>query len=183
MLAVGRYTASSWPRSSAARRSSSSTVGSSRFCSSPTSALAMAARISWEGCVAVSERRSIIVENLATRHCVTGLLHFGMTDARCALRLSRRYDAAPAVVWTALSDLDRWLAPPDGVTVRHSEPERRLELDWRPEGEPPSEVVVELRAEGAHTGVVIEHTQIEATRGMGYLAAWDRAVARFEAGT
>src|SRR3954452_21041561 len=106
-----------------------------------------------------------------------------MTDGRCALRLSRRYDAPPAEVWTALADLERWLAPPDGGTARRAEPERRLELDWRPEGEPPSEVVVELRAEGAQTVVVIEHTQIEATRGMGYLAAWDRAVARFEAGT
>src|SRR3954454_12197634 len=181
MLAGGRYTASSWPRSSAARRSSSSTVGSSRFCSSPTSALAMAERISWEGCVAVSERRSIIGENLATRRCVNGLLHFGMTDARCALRLSRRYDAAPAEVWTAMSDLDRWLAPPDGVTVRDSETERRLERDWRPEGEPPSEVVVELRAEGAYTVVVIEHTQIDATRGMSYIAAWGRALERVEA--
>jgi uncharacterized protein YndB with AHSA1/START domain len=104
-----------------------------------------------------------------------------MTAGRCALRLSRRYDAAPAEVWVALSDLGRWLAPPDGVTVRHAEPERRLELDWRPHGEPPSEVVVELRAEGAQTIVVIEHTQIEATRGMSYLAVWERAVERFEA--
>lgn len=104
-----------------------------------------------------------------------------MTDGRCALRLSRRYDAAPAEVWTALSDLDRWLAPPDGVTVRRAEPERRLELDWRPHGEPPSEVVVELRAEGTQTVVVIEHTQIDATHGMSYIAAWGRALDRFEA--
>ena len=67
------------------------------------------------------------------------------------------------------------------MTVRRAEPEQRLELDWRPEGEPPSEVVVELRAKGAQTIVVIEHTQIEATRGMRYLAAWGRAVDRFEA--
>src|SRR3954452_989798 len=106
-----------------------------------------------------------------------------MTDGRCALRLSRRYDAAPAELWTALCDLQRWLAPPEGVTVRHAEPERRLQLHSRPDGEPPSEVVVELRAEGTQTVVVIEHTRIEATRGMGYIAAWDRAVARFEAGT
>src|SRR3954454_18909279 len=104
-----------------------------------------------------------------------------MTDGRCALRLSRRYDAAPAELWTALCDLDRWLAPPDGVTGRRAEPERRLELDWRPDGEPPSEVVVELRADGAQTVVVIEHTQIEATRGMSYLAAWGRALERYEA--
>ena len=104
-----------------------------------------------------------------------------MTDGRCALRLSRRYDAEPSEVWTAVSDLDRWLAPPDGVTVRRTEPERRLELDWRPDGEPPSVVVVELRAEGAQTIVVVEHTQIEATRGMRYIAAWSHALERFEA--
>src|SRR3954454_20840419 len=102
-----------------------------------------------------------------------------MTDGRCALRLSRRYDAPPAEVWTALADLERWLAPPDGVTVRRAEPERRLELDWRPEGGPPPGVAGGPRAEGAQTVVGIEHTQIEATLGMGYLAAWDRAVARF----
>jgi uncharacterized protein YndB with AHSA1/START domain len=104
-----------------------------------------------------------------------------VSDGRCALRLTRRYDAPPAEVWTALADLDRWLAPPRGVTVRRAEPERRIELDWRPDGEPPSEVVVELRAEGAQTVVVVEHTQIDASHGMGYLAAWSRALDRFEA--
>ncbi len=83
-------------------------------------------------------------------------------------------------VWTALVDLDRWLAPPEGVTVRHTEPERRLELDWRPDGEPPSEVVVELRAEGTETVLTVEHTQIDATGGMRYVAAWSRALDRFE---
>ena len=42
IVAVGRKTASSWPSSTAARCSSSSTVGSSRFCSSPTTAFAIA---------------------------------------------------------------------------------------------------------------------------------------------
>ena len=60
IVAVGRYTASSWPSSSAPRRSSSRTVGSSRDCSSPTSAVAIAARIACDGRVWVSERRSII---------------------------------------------------------------------------------------------------------------------------
>ena len=59
IVAVGRYTASSWASSSAASRSSSFTVGSSRRCSSPTSAFAIASRIAGEGRVAVSERSSI----------------------------------------------------------------------------------------------------------------------------
>ena len=78
-------------------------------------------------------------------------------------------------------DLDRWLAPPPGVTVLDTEAERRLELDWRPRGEPPSTVSVELRVEGGRTVLVLEHTQIDATLGMRYLAAWSRALDRFEA--
>src|SRR5262249_20848847 len=64
IVAVGRKTASAWPRKRAARSSSASTVGSSRRCSSPTSAAAIAARISADGFVWVSERRSIIVWRL-----------------------------------------------------------------------------------------------------------------------
>ena len=51
----GRNTAASWPRSAATRSSSSVVVGSSRFCSSPTSAAAIAARIPLLGRVWVSE--------------------------------------------------------------------------------------------------------------------------------
>jgi uncharacterized protein YndB with AHSA1/START domain len=103
-----------------------------------------------------------------------------MADGRCELRITRRYDASPAEVWAAMSDLDRWLAPPHGVHVVRSDPERRLELDWRPEGEPPSTVTVELRVEDGRTVLVLEHAQIEATLGMRYLAAWSRALDRFE---
>src|SRR5918996_4997593 len=60
IVAVGRNSAASWPRSSAARAWSSLTVGSSRSCSSPTSAAAIAARSSALGRLAVSERRSIM---------------------------------------------------------------------------------------------------------------------------
>src|SRR5947207_10963960 len=59
IVAVGTNTASSWPSSSAARCSSALTVGSSRRCSSPTSAFAIASRMPRLGCVFVSERRSI----------------------------------------------------------------------------------------------------------------------------
>src|SRR5262249_60419047 len=66
IVAVGTKTASSWPSSSATRRSSTLTVGSSRRCSSPTSAFAIASRIPGDGCVFVSERRSITLATLAT---------------------------------------------------------------------------------------------------------------------
>ena len=49
----------SLPSSSAARASRAMTVGSSSKTSSPTSAAAMACRISGVGCVTVSERRSM----------------------------------------------------------------------------------------------------------------------------
>ena len=103
-----------------------------------------------------------------------------MADGRCELRITRRYDASLAEVWQALTDLDRWLAPPGGVTVARSEPEQRLELHWRPEGEPPSTVTVELRREGDRTVLVLEHAQVDAALGMRYLAAWSRALTRFE---
>src|SRR3954453_10496490 len=60
IVAVGTYTAASWPSSAAVRRSSSVTVGSSNHCSSPTSARAIASRIAADGRVIVSDRRSII---------------------------------------------------------------------------------------------------------------------------
>lgn len=104
-----------------------------------------------------------------------------MADEHCELRITRRYEASPAEVWDALMDLDRWLAPPPGVSVLNAEPQRRLELDWRPDGEPPSTVTVELRAEGAKTVLVLDHTQIAAALGMRYIAAWSRALDRFEA--
>ena len=59
MVAVGTKTASSCARISAIRDSRSLTVGSSRICSSPTSAAAIAARMPAVGRVAVSDRRSI----------------------------------------------------------------------------------------------------------------------------
>ena len=59
---VGTSSAASFPRISAARRSSRFTVGSSPYTSSPTSASAMARRISGVGLVTVSLRRSMIID-------------------------------------------------------------------------------------------------------------------------
>ena len=101
--------------------------------------------------------------------------------ATCSLRITRRYDAPPEEVWASVRDLDRWLAPPPGVTVASEQAARLLELDWRPEGEPASVVRLELRRDGARTLLVLEHEQVEATRGMRFLRAWTNAVDRFEA--
>jgi hypothetical protein len=57
---VGVNSASSFPNRSATRCWSSTTVGSSPYTSSPTSAAAMARRIAEVGRVSVSERRSIV---------------------------------------------------------------------------------------------------------------------------
>ena len=59
IVAVGRKSAASCPSSAATRSCSAVTVGSSRFCSSPTAAAAIASRMPGVGRVAVSERRSI----------------------------------------------------------------------------------------------------------------------------
>jgi Activator of Hsp90 ATPase homolog 1-like protein len=106
-----------------------------------------------------------------------------VSEERCAARFTRRYDAALAEVWRAVTEpesLARWLAPPHGVTVVHSEPERVLELDWSPPGEPPSVVRIELRPDGENTILVLEHSRIEATLGMRYMRDWSRALERFE---
>ena len=95
----------------------------------------------------------------------------------CELRLTRRYVAAPAEVWRALTapeSIARWLAPPPGVEMRTIEPERVLELDWRPAGEQPSLVRVELSPDGNGTKLVFDHSRIEAALGMRYMAQWTR---------
>jgi uncharacterized protein YndB with AHSA1/START domain len=104
-------------------------------------------------------------------------------DRRCSARFTRRYDATIAEVWHALTDresLARWLAPPPGVTVTRAEPERLLELDWSPPGEPPSRVSVQLQAEGERTVLVLEHGRIDATLGMRYMRDWFSALERFD---
>ena len=108
-----------------------------------------------------------------------------MSDGSCALRLTRRYDAPPHEVWRALTDpgsLERWLSPPPGVEVRTAEPERLLELEWRPPGEAPSIVTLELRSDGDRTILVVDHRRLTATLGMRYVSRWTRVLERFERG-
>ena len=81
---------------------------------------------------------------------------------------------------TEPGSLARWLAPPPGVELRTVEAERVLELLWQPEGEEPSLVRVELRAEGAGTTLVLDHRQIAATLGMRYMRVWTARLAAFE---
>jgi uncharacterized protein YndB with AHSA1/START domain len=107
-----------------------------------------------------------------------------MKEDRCEARFTRRFDAPVANVWQALTDpasVARWLAPPAGVTVAQSEPERLLELDWRPPGEPPSVVRIELHPDGDRTLLVVDHARIEAMLGMRYVRDWTHALERLEA--
>ncbi len=85
IVAVGRKIASSWPSRRAARSSSSLTDGSSRFCSSPTAAAAIAPRMPAVGRVAVSERRSITVGAYRLFPSITNVLYKGEMDALAAL--------------------------------------------------------------------------------------------------
>jgi hypothetical protein len=59
MVPLGNQSAASLPSSAATRSCNAFTVGSSPYWSSPTAAAAIADRISGEGRVTVSERRSI----------------------------------------------------------------------------------------------------------------------------
>jgi len=98
-----------------------------------------------------------------------------MTNGHCSVRLTRRYDDAPAEVWKALTEprsLARWLRPGFAVPQVEVEPGRVLELDWRPPGEEPSLVRIELAADGDGTVLVLDHSRIEATTGMRAIGFW-----------
>ncbi len=100
----------------------------------------------------------------------------------CSLRLTRRYAEPPAEVWRALTEpasLERWLRPGFDVRRREIKPGRVLELDWRPPGEEPSVVRIELAAAGSGTKLVLDHERIEATRGMAAMRFWFAAFASF----
>ncbi|MGO9247223.1 MAG: SRPBCC domain-containing protein [Solirubrobacteraceae bacterium] len=124
-----------------------------------------------------------------------------MSDGLCSLRLTRRYAATPEEVWNALSDpesLSRWLAVPHMIElrrggrfelesvgggrvearVREIEPGQVLELDWRYGGEEPSIVRFELSEDGEETVLVLEHSRIDESLGMAYIARWTGAVER-----
>ncbi len=98
-----------------------------------------------------------------------------MNDGRCSVRLTRRYADAPKEVWRALTEeeaLARWLAPGFAVERTELEPGRLLELDWRPPGERPSLVRIELTPDAKGTILVLEHSRIEERLGMRYTARW-----------
>lgn len=100
---------------------------------------------------------------------------------RCSVRLTRRYSEAPAEVWRALTEpesLTRWLRPAFHVPRSEIEAGRVLEFDWRPPGEEPSLVRIELTPDGQGTRLELEHTRIDAARGMGAIGFWTGAVSR-----
>ena len=110
-----------------------------------------------------------------------------MSDSDCSVRLTRRYTATSAEVWSALTEPDslaRWLGEPDwagvGGNLRALEPERVLELDWQPAGERRSLVRFELSGDGDTTVLVLDHRQVEASVGMLYSQRWTNGLDRLE---
>jgi uncharacterized protein YndB with AHSA1/START domain len=102
----------------------------------------------------------------------------------CSLRLTRRYAEPPEEVWQALTEpaaRARWLRPGFPVEQRAVDPGRVLELDWRPPGEEPSLVRIELRASGAGTELVLDHERIEAQAGMQAMRFWPGTLDRLGA--
>jgi uncharacterized protein YndB with AHSA1/START domain len=101
----------------------------------------------------------------------------------CEVRFTRRYDATPAEVWAALTEpesIARWLGPVP-TTVRESEPEQVLELDWLAPGDEPSIVRFELRPrEGGGTELVLDHRRINAVQGMLYSERWTNTLLRLD---
>jgi uncharacterized protein YndB with AHSA1/START domain len=127
-----------------------------------------------------------------------------MSRGHCEVRLTRRYDAAPAEVWEALTDpasLGRWLAqavdvqlvaggafvlalPGNGGLiegrVREVAAPRVLELDWRPADEDRSVVRFELAPDGDGTVLVLDHRRIDEPIGMAYITRWSRTLDRLD---
>jgi uncharacterized protein YndB with AHSA1/START domain len=100
-----------------------------------------------------------------------------------SVRLTRRYAASPEELWAALPEHDsvtRWLGSAIPGELRVVEPLRRLELDWRPEGERPSVVRLDLAADGGGTTLVLDHAPLDDRSCMRYGAAWTRAIARLD---
>jgi uncharacterized protein YndB with AHSA1/START domain len=100
-----------------------------------------------------------------------------------SVRLTRRYAASPEEVWAALTDPDsvaRWLGRGIPGEIRVAEPQRRLELAWRPDGERPSIVRFDLAADGDGTKLVLHHAPLDDRSCMRYGAAWTRAIGRLE---
>jgi uncharacterized protein YndB with AHSA1/START domain len=100
----------------------------------------------------------------------------------CEVRFTRRYDATPAEVWAALTEPEsvaRWLGPVP-TSVRESDPERVLELNWLPPGDEPSVVRFELTAVEAGTQLVLDHRRINAVLGMPYMERWVNTLSRLD---
>jgi uncharacterized protein YndB with AHSA1/START domain len=100
----------------------------------------------------------------------------------CEVRFTRRYDATPAELWAALTEpesIARWLGPVP-TSVRESEPERLLELDWLAPGDDPSVVRFELIPREGGTQLVLDHRRINAVQGGLYSERWTNTLLRLD---
>ena len=118
-------------------------------------------------------------------------------DGFASVRLTRHFTARPRDVWAALTEpesLARWLARPEGAfgdgdefalsldgdrgrvngRVREVAPERVLELDWHPRGEPPSVVRIELSEEPDGTKLVLDHRRLDERACLRHASRWRR---------
>ena len=110
-----------------------------------------------------------------------------MDDAAASLRLTRYLDAAPADVWSALTDpasVSRWLGTPAVAALagraRTVEPGRVLEVEWNYPGEPPSIVRFELVPDEEGTMLVLDHRRLDERLCMTYAGRWERSLDRLD---
>ena len=100
-----------------------------------------------------------------------------------SVRLTRRYAASPDEVWAAITEPEsvaRWIGRSIPGEARVVEPQRVLELEWRPEGERPSVVRFDVSAVEGGTRLVLDHTRLDEPTCMRYGAAWTRAFDRLQ---
>jgi uncharacterized protein YndB with AHSA1/START domain len=108
-----------------------------------------------------------------------------VASGRCSVRLTRRYAASAAEVWSALTEPEsvrRWFGSSyDGLPgrVRISRPHDALELVWESDDDT-SVVRFELTEDERGTVLVLDHSLIEESVGMAYAQRWTHALDRFD---
>ena len=118
-------------------------------------------------------------------------------DEFASVRLTRHFAAPAADVWAVLTEpesVTRWLGHAGGrfatgqevelsrdgdvesvvARVRELNPERVLELDWHPRGEPPSVVRIELSEEPDGTKLVLDHRRLDERACLRHASRWRR---------
>lgn len=126
-------------------------------------------------------------------------------DGRPAARFERRFATDAHDLWAAMTDpkrIGRWMAPVEvhgepatgtrysidfgegGITqgaITTCDAPQRFEVTWEHDDEPPSSVLVEIRADGDGAVLVLDHRRLPLNQAHGYTAGWHAHLDRLDA--